>query len=351
MDEINEVNKSEKLWNRTLPVEMVILSTFITTWMTYEARGVITTIPLIIILPFILRLFFKNGLLIVSTAFISSFILGMTKDNIGYGMFLIAGIVIGTFSGVILAKGIKSADKTKRMAWIVIGIGAVLLAGINYNATWGNPLGYIQAKIHIEEYINKNYEGRLEIKSMERNFLKDSGYDARVVRKDDTRDTSTIYYGDNDYLEDRYHFDTVNNMMDQVTTLLTSLIDNQTDLTDYDINLKADVEVPVAKYNLHDRFQGDEPVSVDVQLQPDFSWRRKDGQKRAKIYINKEAFAEDAYKVITVLQNAGYNYNSIKAYYYLEEGNTTYEVILKKGETIHSLEEIINRTQKVNASK
>lgn len=353
IDRIGEVHRSKKLSGRTLPVELIIFIMFITTWITYHVKGVITTIPLIIIIPFILRLFFKNGILIVSTAFISSIILAITKDNTGYGIFYVIGILTETFSGVILAKGLKTTDKTKRIILTVLGAGAVVLGGMNYNEMWGNPIGYMRARAYIEGYINKNYEGRLEIESMKRSFLKESGYYAQVVRKEDGRDKSTIYYGDKGYIEDRYHGETSSNMSEQVMTLLTSLVDNQTDLTDYDINLQAELEVPLAKYNLHDRFKGEEPISiVEVQLQPDFNWKKKDNEKiQVKVYGNKEAFAEDAYKVVTVLQNANYNYNQIKVYYYLEDGNTTYELTLETGETISSLEEIINKVQKVSYLK
>jgi hypothetical protein len=179
-----------------------------------------------------------------------------------------------------------------------------------------------------------------------------SGYEATVVQIDDRRNKSTIYYGNHDYISDGYHAQTTQNMMEQIQTILITLIENQTDLTDYAINLKSDVSIPIAKYNLNDRFSGEEPVNVEIQLQPGYSWKEKEGQNSVpKVYESEEAFLEDAYKVIAVLQNVGYQYANIKVYYYLEDGNTTYEIVLQDNETISTAQELTNRVQKVNHAK
>jgi hypothetical protein len=325
---------------------------FMATWFTYDVRGVISTIPFIIIIAFILRLFYEKGAFIVGTAFFSSFFIASIKDNFGYGVFMIIGIVFATFAAVILAKGIRHPQKNQKIVLSIIGFLLVILAGGNYAETWGTPLGYLGAKSNIERYIDENYEGRLQIESIKRIFLKMSGYEATVVQIDDRRNKSTIYYGNHDYISDDYHWQTTENMMEQVQTVLITLIENQTDLTDYAINLKSDMSIPIAKYNLNDRFSGEEPVNVEIQLQPGYSWKEKKGQDSVpKVYKNEEAFLEDAYKVIAVLQNVGYQYANIRVYYYLEDGNTTYEIVLQDNETISTVQELTNRVQKVNHAK
>ncbi|MDF2612469.1 MAG: hypothetical protein K0S71_255 [Clostridia bacterium] len=349
---MDKVSSNKKLWDRKVPAELVIFIMFVTTWITYNGKGLVATIPLVIIIPLVLRLFYENGLLIVVTAFISSISIGMIKDDLGYGMLLIPAIVLAAFSGVMTAKGIKNEDKKKRIIFTGIGVAAIILTYINYIEMWGDPVSYLKAKSSIQAYIDKTYEGQLEIEGMKRSFLKMSGYYAEVVQKENVRNRSRIYYDDNSSIMDHYHDETSGNMMEEVTRLLTSLVINQTDLTDYDISLYAKVEVPLAKYELHDSFSGDEPINVDVQLQPNFSWKRKAHEEiKTKVYIDKEAFAEDAFKVITVLQNAGYLYKEVRIYYYLQDGNTTYEVILKDGETVNSFQELNEYVQKVNYSK
>lgn len=335
-----------------LPTVAALIIIFMATWFTYEVKGIIITIPFIIIIAFILRLFYENGLVIVGTAFLGGLFIASLKDDYGYGVFMIIGIVFATFAAVILAKGIRHPKKNQKIILSIIGLLLVILAGGNYAETWGTPKGYLKAKSNIEQYIDENYEGRLQIENIERIFLKMSGYQANVVQTDDMRNKATIYYGNHDYISDGYHAQTTGNMMEQVQMVLTTLIENQTDLTDYAINLKADMSIPIAKYNLNDRFSGEEPINAEIQLQPGYSWKEKEGQNRVpKVYENEGAFLEDAYKVIAVLQNVGYQYANIKVYYYLEDGNTTYEIVLQDNETISTAQELTNRVQKVNHAK
>ncbi|WP_069999572.1 hypothetical protein [Cellulosilyticum sp. I15G10I2] len=337
---------------RGVSAEVVLVIMFLTTWMTYDGDGIIHTIPFIIIIPFILRLFYKNSLLIVGTAVVSGLIIAHIKGNFGYGIFLIVGILMETFAAVVLAMGIKHKDSAKRILFIALGVLMIIMAVNDYAKMWGSPMGYLKAKSNIEGYIDDNYEGQLKIERIDRISFKMRGYRANVVQIEDSRNKSTIFYGDNGYISDRYHDETTGNMTEQVTNILIAMIENQTDLTDYDISLYAKLEIPVAKYHLNDRFSGDEPISADIQLQPNYSWKQKDNEQReVKVYGNKEAFAEDAYKVIAVLQNIGYRYDAIKVYYFLEDGNTTYEIIVQGGEEIKAVQDAVDKVQMGDYSK
>ncbi len=349
---MEETNTNKTMRDTVTRIGLIICIIVITTWITYDRVGFLGTIPLIIIIPFFLRLFFAGGLVMVVTAFITSLLAAFIKDDLGNGILFIPGILIAVFSGALLAKGITNKDKSKHRIFIGIGVLAVIFAGMNYAEIWGDPISYLKAKSNIQTYINENYGGRLAIKEMRRSFLKMNGYYADVVQKEDTRNKSTIYYGDRGYISDRYYDETTENMNKQVSEALISLIENQTDLTYYDIHLIVNAEIPLAKYDLDDRFLGHEAISVDIQLQPDYSWKQKDSeQTEVRVYSSKEAFAEDAYKIITVLQNSKYQYKEVEIYYYLEDGNTIYEILLKDGESIHSLGQVIERVQMANHSK
>ncbi len=350
---MNKISIVEKLRSYSLPTECVIFVMFVITWMTYDRKYFIVTFPLIIIIPFILRLLFDNSWLIVATAFISSISTGMIKDDLGYGIFFVIGILTASFSGTLLAKGIRSENKKKRMILTVIGLTAVILSGLNYAETWGTPVGYLKAKQIIEDYIDKTYDGKLKIESVERSFLKWSGYYAHVSEEGRPRNKSMIeYYEGQRSISDTYHSQVNGNMMDQVSNMLTSLVVMQTDLTDYEVNLYAKFEIPEGKYRLNDHFLGDEPINVDIQLQPDFNWKREDNKKiEVKVYKDETDFAEDAYKIIKVLQNTGYQYQELRVYYFLEDGNTTYEVVLKEGGTVDADSELLGKVQKVDYSK
>lgn len=76
--------------------------------------GIISTIPLIIIIPFIIRLFFRENKVVFITATITLLISGFIMDDSGYIIFLGPLVLICIICGLVLGSTIKSLVDRRR---------------------------------------------------------------------------------------------------------------------------------------------------------------------------------------------------------------------------------------------
>ena len=108
---------------------------------------------------------------------------------------------------------------------------AVLVTGIAiyvYSGFFGNPIEYLKVKHAFEDYIDKNYDGKLEIEAIKFNF-KTGGFYAQV--KDDNYKTNSYldYYYDGS-IGDGYYQDTITNMQDEINNYISYNIEKETDI-------------------------------------------------------------------------------------------------------------------------
>ncbi|MGL5506852.1 MAG: hypothetical protein ACRDB0_03000, partial [Paraclostridium sp.] len=69
------------------------------------SRGIIATVPLVIIVPCILKLFYDEDIVIIMTSIITQLVISIAIDDLGYGLFTLpinvfcvgGGLVVGNF--------------------------------------------------------------------------------------------------------------------------------------------------------------------------------------------------------------------------------------------------------------
>ena len=94
---------------------------------------------------------------------------------------------------------------------------AVIVTGIAiyiYSGFFGNPIEYLKVKHAFEDYIDKNYDGKLEIEAIKFNFKTGSFY-AQVGDGNYKTNSYLDYYYDGS-IGDGYYQDTITNMQDEI---------------------------------------------------------------------------------------------------------------------------------------
>lgn len=88
----------------------IIFSMFVAIGVTMLSSGFLSTIPLIIIIPFILHLFYEDALVILFSALFATIIIGIADKSLN-NILVYPIIVSGCIAGILLAKWIKSLVK------------------------------------------------------------------------------------------------------------------------------------------------------------------------------------------------------------------------------------------------
>lgn len=233
--------------------------------------------------------------------------------------------------------------KYKNIIKIISSILLVLVSTFIYSSTFGNPISYIKAKSEISSYINEKYGDELQIEKLFYSF-KTNGYSAIVARKNDNRDTSYIEYYNTGNINDGYQFEVRMSIEDEVAGILESLINQGTNLNRANLGIESSIEIEAFKYNLSDKYSGEEPIDLQIWLHPEYNYTEKqDPNQEVALYKNKEDFSKDVYEIMDILSGTKYKFNSIEIYSYREDGNSNYRFESNMKEEIKSIEDINNK--------
>ena len=223
----------------------------------------------------------------------------------------------------------------KKYIKVVLGIFFVGIAVYFYSGFWGNPIGYLQAKNAFQDYIDEHYKDKIEIKSISYSFKTENFY--AEIKDVDSSDTSHFgYYGG---ISDGYYDDTVMNMIGEINNYIAYNIEKETDVLREYMNIDSQINIEKYKYRIYDFYSGDEPISLDIELHEVYGFEQKENRSYDKDrfpYKNEGEFLKDAYKIINVLKDINYDFESVKIYSFKEDGNNAYELNIKNLDQIKS---------------
>ncbi|AFS78126.1 hypothetical protein Curi_c11120 [Gottschalkia acidurici 9a] len=317
------------------------LLTIICISITMLNKGFLATLPIIIVLAFCLSFFNYKIWYMLATAFIMHIILGVAIDTWLSILTLINSTVeIGT--GFLLATYIKKLNSDWRQAkYIILGTFSIIftvLIIIVHMQIYGTSLGYFEAKVNVMNYINKTYNGKLEITGVRHNS-KMTDYIIDVKSKNDSREKGSIYYSRGANISDDYHFRIERNQAEMVESMLKMIINKNTSISEQDISLWVDINLPKNKYSKTDIYSGNEPISIGLTIKPN-------GVN--SFYDSKESFSKEAYKILNILKELDFYYKTIEIKSFLDDGNTSYSNYIEdpiKIENWESAFTIIEKTE------
>ena len=223
----------------------------------------------------------------------------------------------------------------KKYIKVALGIFFVGIAVYFYSGFYGNPVEYIQAKKAFENYIDEHYKDKIEIKSISYSFKTGNFY--AEIKDVDSIDTSYFgYYGD---INDGYYDDTMMNMIDEINNYIAYNIEKETDVLRENMNIDSQINIEQYKYRIYDFYSGEEPISLEIELHEVYDFEKKENRSYDKDrfpYKTEEAFLKDVYKIINVLKEINYDFESVKIYSFKEDGNNAYELNIKNLDQIKS---------------
>ncbi|MGL5348879.1 MAG: zf-HC2 domain-containing protein [Peptostreptococcaceae bacterium] len=100
---VKEIKKSQDRIKYTF----IIFSMIVAVSNGWLSRGFMSTIPLIIIIPFVLSIFFKEGKVIVLSAVCLNLILAIAKGSLDLGLISTPLLIVAVISGILLGKVVK----------------------------------------------------------------------------------------------------------------------------------------------------------------------------------------------------------------------------------------------------
>ena len=311
-----------KDWRNQVIDILGTLLTVICISITMLSEGFLATLPIIIVLAFCL--YFSNYKMwyMLVTAFIIHIILGVVIDT-WLSILTLVNSTIEICSGFLLATYIKKLNSDWRQAkHIILGIFSItfiMLTILAHMQIYGTPLGYFEAKNSVKNYINKTYNGKLEIAGVRHNS-KMTDYIIDVKSKRDSRDKGSIYYSRGANISDDYHFRIERNQAEMIESMLKMIINKNTSISEQYISLWVDINLPKNKYSKTDIYPGNEPISIRLTIKPN-------GVNT--FYDSKETFSKEAYKILNMLKELDFYYKTTEIKSFLADGNTSYSIYIE----------------------
>ena len=167
---------------------------------------------------------------------------------------------------------------------------AVLITGIAiyiYSGFFGNPIEYLKVKHAFEDYIDKNYDGKLEIEAIKFNF-KTGGFYAQVGDGNYKTNSYLDYYYDGS-IGDGYYQDTITNMQDEINNYISYNIEKETGIKRYYMILEPTINIKQYKYKVNDFYSGEEPIDLTLNLGYAYDFDEKNAKDTEKDKLDRKS--------------------------------------------------------------
>lgn len=100
------VNKIKRAQDR-IKYTFIVFAMFVAVGITLLSSGILKVIPFIIIIPLVLRLFYKESLVILLSAVGATLIIALSDQGLSYGIFMLLLILPCTGAGVFAATAVE----------------------------------------------------------------------------------------------------------------------------------------------------------------------------------------------------------------------------------------------------
>lgn len=173
----------------------------------------LSTLPLLIIVPFICRLFVHQSLVLIVSTIPFGILGGVLSENDGsfIPFFTIVALLLvsaGVGGGALWKQSSKQSKIGHKLISIVPALALIVVGSVAYCSFWGNPVGYVEAMIKTKNYVNETYEeGTLSFRGVSYNFKDNKHYGRFEYVLNGNRQVASIgFYSDGqviDYYKER----------------------------------------------------------------------------------------------------------------------------------------------------
>jgi hypothetical protein len=281
---------------------------------------IIGTIPLPIIVPFLLNLKYKDKKSIFIIGTITVFIASWAMEETGIAILLIPLSLIGMlFSmyasdiGKITKYLFFKENENTYLKNVVNTIIVIVLAIFSFNFysdLKGNPITYIKAQEKLNSYINESYNDKFIIGEYSYFGLKGPFYSVRIIDKNNQdKDFIISYNSSNNYIDDEYYNTNYSGIADKINNNIQSTIIKKLNLYKENIEVNCDIGKLKVDYGISNKFSVRNPIDVSIYIIPEYG---PDYNIVGQFYKNEGEFAEDVYEIIKILKSTEYDYKTVK---------------------------------------
>jgi len=172
----------------------------------------LSTLPLIILIPFLCQLYYDKTLPIIGSA-LPFGILGamLNEQDASYiPFFAIIAVLtasIGVGAGRLVKLGIRQLQLSRKILLLFPAAAILFFSCTAYFSFFGNPVGYLDAMIRTKNYVNQTYDnGILAFKGVSYNFKDNRHYGRFEYVLNGTRQIAPIGIMRNGEVNDHYQY-------------------------------------------------------------------------------------------------------------------------------------------------
>lgn len=324
----------------TVAILIAILNTVL-------ASGVFILVPLLVIIPFLLKLFFEDDATIIIVA-LALILLVSIILSLNFMDFPIPQCFLCIGFSLMAGNVIKRNYKDNKKKSIIVGITGLLVALAMYAVSFGNPIMYMKFKSNVDKYVKESYGDSIKIEKITidwKNYSNKNLYVANVYE-----DSSDIYSGrlftikqdDEKGFNDSYCEDIGKTVGEKLSYNLEYLISKDIGINIKDINIFSTVNMKKTKLILDRKYKkGDSIEFMSITIGKDIPYNTE--FNGISFYKSKEGFTKDAYKIIKLLNKLDYEIEELSIQSYIGDGQKWYFVNTKYIDGIKSIEDLENK--------
>lgn len=199
-------------YQQNIKLAFVLVAMLLACIITGAGVQFLSTIPFLLLTPFVCRLYYNKSLPIVLSSIPFGLLGGiLSEENSSYiPFFTVVAFVfalIGVWLSVMTKRGLKQLKKTLKWLYLLPVIVLIILSSIAYFSFYGNPVGYVDAMMKTRSYVNQQYEpGTLSFKGVAYNFKDHRHYGRFEYVLNGTRQIASIGFNAYGEINDHYKY-------------------------------------------------------------------------------------------------------------------------------------------------
>ncbi|GIP32493.1 zf-HC2 domain-containing protein [Paenibacillus sp. J2TS4] len=283
-----------------------------------------STLPFLILVPFVCRLYYNKSLPILLSSIVFGVIGGLLSENhvsfVPVFTFLaFLSSCVGVGAGILMKLGLQ---RNWRVACSIAAGALLIVSCLVFFSLSGNPVGYVQTMSKTKEYVNQTYEkGTLTFKGVVFNFKDKQHYGKFEYVLNQTRQTALIginYYGE---VNDSYKYALEMQFVEERSAELKTEIAAAVDYSPLTIAAKPEEVLHITQDEINNRYYH---LSYDLDKRNKATGLRKSesGKLRYEISfgpfsheydkLSKEQFIAKSTAILRALQARQVPYHSIQ---------------------------------------
>ncbi|KZE75245.1 hypothetical protein AV654_27005 [Paenibacillus elgii] len=313
-------------YQRRIKLVSVLVAMLMTCIISGAEVHFLSTIPFLILTPFVCRLYYSRTLPIVASTIPFGLLGGLLSENNSsyipfFTVIALVNAAIGIGAALLVKQGLRQAKTAAKTGLIALGAAILYFGCASYFSFWGNPVGYTKALLQTNEYVKRTYEqGTLDFKKVFFNFKDRRHYGKFEFVMNGVRQTASIGFHRDGSVTDEYKFKLDNQFSeersDDLKTAIAAAVDPMPSLN---VQASPQAELEITQDELNANFYYLAPDKLDKAEKLRAS---ESGKLRYKILfgasdaryvkLTKESFLAKSAAVLRTLQERKLNYHSVE---------------------------------------